>query len=694
MALDCGCAILLPGRGKAIRGNAHRHVMLAQGRSASHDGVDCGAMGRMGHGAGQPDGTESTHEPSMHRWSKLFIPTLREAPADAEVASHQLLLRAGYIRQLGAGIYSYLPLGFRSLNKIISIVREEMDTIGQEFFLPAIHPKEVWEESGRWTGMGANMFRLQDRKGADLALGMTHEEVMTSIARNEMRSYKQLPQIWYQIQTKFRDEPRPKSGLLRVRQFTMKDSYSFDIDPAGLDESYNKHDAVYRRIFNRCGLEFVAVDADSGAMGGSQSQEFMVYTEAGEDVIASARDENGKVVYAANIEKATSKLEPVVDLEPTGTGLPELVHTPGKAAIADVTEFFGIQPSQDIKCVAYMGTPAPPPLVEGLSKAIEAQPLRPVVAFLRGDHQVNDTKLNAVAGTAELRPMLPEELSIHIGGPAGYLGPIGISQVMSADALEDLRLTFSIHTIEGVLRAEPKEGLRTIVVINEGLLGRKNLVAGANKVDHHYRNVTPGRDFQWTVAADIRNVNAGEPDPVSGQPLRLGKAVEIGHIFKLGYKYSESMGARVLDRNGKETTPIMGSYGIGIERILTAAIEQSAAKAGKNDRGEWSYALPASVAPYEVVVTVTKQTDATLAEAGETIAADLERAGFDVLLDDRDGSAGVKFKDADLTGVPYRITVGKRLADGYVELVDRLQGTTQELMTDNVVAALQNLILR
>src|SRR6202046_4559534 len=265
----------------------------------------------------------------MHRWSQLFIPTLRNTPADAEAPSHKLLLRAGYIRQLGAGIYSYLFLGNRSVNKIIAIVRQEMDIIGQEFLLPTLHPRELWEESGRWAGMGENMFRLQDRKGADLCLGMTHEEVITSIARNELRSYKQLPQIWYQIQTKFRDEPRPKSGLMRVRQFTMKDSYSFDIDAAGLDKSYNKHDAAYRAIFTRCGLEFVAVEADSGAMGGSQSQEFMVYTEAGEDLIASSPS-----AYAATLEKATSKLTPIEDLEPTGDGKPELVHTPGKASIA------------------------------------------------------------------------------------------------------------------------------------------------------------------------------------------------------------------------------------------------------------------------------------------------------------------------------------------------------------------------
>src|SRR6201993_179110 len=286
----------------------------------------------------------------MHRWSRLFIPTLREAPADAEVASHKFLVRSGYIRQLGAGIYSYLFLGNRSINKIIGIVREEMDRIGQEFYLPALNPKEIWEESGRWSGMGDNMFRLQDRKNAEFCLAMTHEEIVTDIARKELRSYKQLPQIWYQIQTKYRDEPRPKAGLLRVRTFIMKDSYSFDLDEAGLDVSYTKHDQAYRAIFTRCGLSFVAVEADSGAMGGSQSQEFMVYTDAGEGLHRS-RPEGG---YAANLEKAISQLAPVTELDPTGDGKPELVSTPGIAAVADVARFFNISEAQDIKCVAYM----------------------------------------------------------------------------------------------------------------------------------------------------------------------------------------------------------------------------------------------------------------------------------------------------------------------------------------------------
>jgi len=581
----------------------------------------------------------------MHRWSKLFIPTLREAPTDAVVASHQILLRAGYVRQLGAGLYSYLFLATRSINKIVAIVREEMDRIGQEMYLPALNPAEIWQESGRWTGMGENMFRLKDRKGADLCLGMTHEEIMTSIARSEIRSYKQLPQIWYQIQTKFRDEPRPKSGLLRVRQFTMKDSYSFDLNEEGLDVSYKLHDEAYRRIFTRCGLSFVAVEADSGAMGGSQSQEFMVYTEAGEDLIASSPDGQ----YAANIEKATSTLVAVEDLP--GEGAPELVHTPGQKTIDDVSTFLNVAQHHQIKTMALIATW--PEDAKGVAKT------RTVVAFLRGDHQLNETKLSSLVAGAELRPMVAEEIFATFNAPAGYLGPIGL------------------------------DSEKTLVVLDKSLEGRTNLIAGANKEEHHLRNVTPGRDFKPTVIADIRNINEGEPDPLTGQPLRLGKAVEIGHIFKLGYKYSESMGARVLDQNGKEIMPIMGCYGIGIERILTSAMERSAANMGLSDRGDIRYALPASIAPFQVVVTVTKQSDATLAEAGETIAKALEAAGFDVLLDDRDQSAGVKFKDADLIGVPYRVNVGKKLVDGLVELVDRLTGNTIECPVGEVVPQLQ-----
>jgi prolyl-tRNA synthetase len=573
----------------------------------------------------------------MHRWSKLFIPTLREAPSDAEVASHKFLLRAGYVRQLAAGLYSYLFLGQRSVNKIISIVREEMDTIGQEFYLPGLGTRELWEESGRWTAMGDNMFRLKDRKGAELCLGMTHEETMTDIARNELRSYKQLPQIWYQIQTKFRDEPRPKSGLLRVRQFTMKDAYSFDIDAAGLDVSYKKHYDVYERIFTRCGLDFVAVEADTGAMGGSASHEFMVYTNAGEDLVASCP----KCRYAANVEKATSQLDAVEDLAPTGSGEVEEVSTPGKRTIEEVSEYLGVSPKHKIKTMAMMGT-----FVTNEGKPLTAR----IVALVRGDHQLNEAKLMAATGAIEVRPMQEEEIQELFKSPAGYLGPVGLKNTWQADKMDELF---------------------TIVVADEALKGRKNFVTGANKEDFHIRNVTPERDFTVAKYADLRVVNEGEPCPNCGTPLKVAKAVEVGHIFKLGYKYSQSMGASVLDHNGKEVTPIMGSYGIGIERILTSAIEQS------NDaEGFW---LPRSIAPFDVIVTLTNTKDEALVRAGEEIAQALEKAGYDVLLDDRDERAGVKFKDADLIGVPYRINVGKKVSEGKVEWVNRATRTAEDV---------------
>src|SRR3974390_1354937 len=485
----------------------------------------------------------------MHRWSKLFIPTLREAPADAEVASHKFLVRAGYIRQLAAGIYSFLFLGQRSMLKIANIVREEMNRIGQEFHLPALHPRELWEASGRWQAMGENMFRLKDRGGRDLCLGMTAEEVMAEIARKELRSYKQLPQIWYQIQSKFRDEPRPKSGLLRVRQFTMKDSYSFDMDAAGLDVSYQKHHDVYCNIFTRCRLKFVVVHADSGAVGGSGSQEFMVYTDAGEDLVASC----GDCGYAANLEKATSRLEPVEELAPTGDGKPELVHTPGKGAIADVSEFLDVQPRQDIKAVGYMA-------ILRSANAKEAPKAQGVAVFLRGDHTVSETKLLGVLSgelrkrdkgidVAELRPMAADEVEQFFAGPGGFIGPVGPQ--------------FAKQALEGFT-----------AVMDTGLEGRHDMICGANKLDYHFRNITPGRDFQPTVIADVRNAVEGEGCPNCGHALKIGRAVEIGHIFQLGDKYTKSMGVSVLDEHGKEVMPIMGCYGIGLERILTACVSR------------------------------------------------------------------------------------------------------------------------
>ena len=572
----------------------------------------------------------------MHRWSKLFIPTLREAPADAEVASHKYLLRAGYIRQLAAGLYSYLFLGQRSVLRIIDIVREEMNTIGQEFYLPAMHPREVWETSGRWKVMGDNMFRLKDRGGRDLCLGMTHEEIMTDIARRELRSYKQLPQIWYQIQTKFRDEQRPKSGLIRVRQFTMKDSYSFDMDAAGLDVSYQKHYEAYKRIFDRCGLKYAVVEAHSGAMGGSQSHEFMVMTEAGEDMVASC----SKCGYAANLEKASSTLPAVEDLP--GDARPREVSTPGTKTIEAVSAFLKISPVNTIKTLALMQ-------MEEDKKNPGEKRVRPVIVLLRGDHSLNEAKMSAALGGREFRPMHPEEIEQIFRAPVGFLGPVNMPAAGDPN-------------IGSITQRMIMESLPLLLADN-ALKGRKNLVAGANQENFHLTHITPGRDFHPTEWADLRNASAGEGCPNCGKPLAVGKAMEIGHIFKLGYKYSESMGSTVLDKDGKEVAPIMGSYGIGIERILAAAIEQ-----GNDAEGFW---LPPAIAPFDVVVTPTNMSDATLVKTGEEIATRMEQAGYSVLLDDRDERPGVKFKDADLVGIPYRINVGKKVTEGQAEVVSR-----------------------
>ena len=542
-------------------------------------------------------------------WSKLFIPTLRENPAEAEVVSHQLLLRAGYIRQLAAGIYSYLYLAQRSMLKITAIVREEMDAIGaQEMLLPEIHPAELWQESGRWDVMGDNMFRLKDRFGRSLCLGMTEEEVMTSIARGELRSYKQLPQIWYQIQTKFRDEPRPKSGLLRVRQFIMKDSYSFDLDAAGLDVSYQKHYDAYCRIFDRCGLKYSVVEAHSGAMGGSQSHEFMVASDAGEDFVVRCPS----CGYAANLEKAVSRATAPAAADPEGDLSPEEFHTPGQKTIADLTQFTGKPETSQIKSLVLVA--------DG----------KPVLALVRGDHSLSETRFSSAIGAVDFRPAHPEEIKELFGAEAGSLGPVGVKNMR--------------------------------VIADEALRGRHNMIGGANKDDYHLRHITPEEDFQPEFF-DLRQVLAGDFCVECGGPLELIKTVEVGHIFKLGYKYSESMGLRVLTEAGTEIAPIMGSYGIGIERILSAAIELY------NDKDGMS--LPAPIAPFDVVVTPVNFTDKAQRAAAEEIYAACRKDDLDTLLDDRDERPGVKFKDADLIGIPYRITVGKKLAQGMVEITDR-----------------------
>ena len=549
-------------------------------------------------------------------WSKLFIPTLRETPAEAEVPSHQLLLRGGYIRQLSAGIYSYLFLAQRTLLKVMAIVREEMDAIGaQEMFLPALHPAEIWHESGRWDVMGDNMFRLKDRFQRDLCLGMTHEEVMTTIGR-ELRSYKQLPQIWYQIQTKFRDEARPKSGLLRVRQFLMKDSYSFDMDHAGLDAAYEKHYRAYCRIFERCGLQYLAVEAHSGAMGGSQSHEFMVASEAGEDYVVVCP----QCHYSANMEKAVANPAAPRVPDPEGDFPPEEFHTPGRKTIAEVAAFTGLPESSQMKSLVLVA--------DG----------RPVLALVRGDHQLSETKFAGATGDPVFRPARPEEIRAWFGAEAGSLGPVGLNNIP--------------------------------ILADQALQGRRNMIAGANKDDYHLRHVTPGEDFEPEYH-DLRQVAAGDTCVNCGHTLDIVKTVEVGHIFKLGYRYSEAMGLRVLNADGEEVTPIMGSYGIGIERILSAAVELYHDKDGM--------ILPPSIAPFTVVVTPVNIADAAQREAANEIYRNALALGLDALLDDRDERPGVKFKDADLIGIPFRITVGKKLANGMVELVERAGKKSRDL---------------
>jgi len=557
-------------------------------------------------------------------WSRLYIPTLRETPAEAEVASHRLLLRAGYIRQLAAGIYSYLFAAQRSLNRIQRIVREEMDAIGaQEVYLPALNPAEVWQQSGRWDIMGDNLFRLRDRFGRELCLAMTHEEVVTTIARGELRSYKQLPQIWYQIQTKFRDEARPKSGLLRVRQFLMKDSYSFDMDQAGLDAAYDKHYQAYCRIFQRCGLDYLVVEAHSGAMGGSQSHEFMVTSDAGEDFVAVCQG----CGHAANLEKAVAEASPHQAPDPAGDLAPEPFHTPGRKTIAEVAQFTGLPETSQMKSLVLVA--------DG----------KPVLVLLRGDHQLNEAKFSAVSGDPEFRPAQPDEIREWFGAAAGSLGPVGVSNMQ--------------------------------ILADRALAGRRNMIAGANRDDYHLRHVTPGEDFQAELL-DLRQVAAGDTCARCGAALDIRKTVEVGHIFKLGYKYSESMGLRVLSIDGKEVTPIMGSYGIGIERILCAAVELFHDQDGM--------ILPAAIAPFHVVITPANNSDEAQRAAAHRIYRECLDLGLDALLDDRDERPGVKFKDADLIGVPQRVVVGRKLASGLVEVVDRKTRQAREVAEGRAAA--------
>jgi prolyl-tRNA synthetase len=554
------------------------------------------------------------------RWSKAFIPTLRDDPADAEAVSHKLLVRAGFMRQLMAGVYSLLPLGQRSVRKIEAIVREEMNRIGaQEFSLPSLQPRELWDRSGRWTTMGSEMFQFEDRRGSPVGLGMTHEEVFAHLA-SELRSYKQLPQIWYQFQTKFRDEARPKSGLLRVREFTMKDSYSLDVDWEGLDTAFERHFEAYRRIFKRLGFETVAVEASSGAMGGNQSVEFMLKSTAGEDWVAGC-DACG---YAANVEKATSRLLEVED--DAGPEAPEKFATPGVRTIEDLEKFEGGAPgSRQVKTLVYR-----------VDEKI-------VLLLLRGNDVLAEQKLIDTVEGELIRPASAEEVKAALGALPGSLGAVGVTD----------------HYI----------------IADEALRGRRDMVTGANEDDFHLRGVDIERDIEVKAWLDLRAVQHGETCPMCEESLAVYKTIEVGHIFKLGTKYSEVMGAQVLDGKGKAAAIVMGSYGIGLERSMAAVVEANNDEAG--------IIWPVNIAPFEVVVSVVKPKQVECLEAGERIYEALLGGGIDVILDDRDERPGVKFKDADLIGIPYRVTVGpKGLQDGMVEFKRRRDGETHDLAVD------------
>jgi prolyl-tRNA synthetase len=566
------------------------------------------------------------------RWSHAFIPTLRDDPAEAEAVSHRLLLRAGFVRQLSAGHYSMLPLGQRVRSKIDRIIREEMDAIGgQQFHLPALHPAEVWKKSGRWDLMGEEMFRLVDRKGADNVLGMTHEEVFAMLA-SELFSYRQLPQIWYQIQTKFRDEPRPKSGVLRVREFTMKDAYTLDVDTEGLDRGFQKHYGAYTRIFARFGLGAVPVEASSGAMGGAGSIEFMVRSPAGEDWIVTC----GSCDYRANLERATSRLPDVDDPDEVPT--PEPFDTPGIRTIRALAEAFPdiAGPDRQLKSLVYV--------IDG----------QLTLVVVRGDHDLQEQKLADGVGAVDLRPATAEEIQTALGAGPGSLGAVGVTDIP--------------------------------VLADHAVSGRRGLVTGANRDDVHLRNVDTDRDLAVTRWLDLRAVGDGEACPQDGGPLELWKGIEVGHIFKLGTKYSEAMGATVQDDAGGVHPIVMGSYGIGLERSMAAVVET-----WHDDRG---IVWPLPVAPYEVVITTLRADDERVRANGDGMYELLRHAGIDVILDDRVERPGVKFADAELVGIPYRVTLGPKGIDGgVVELTARRGMETTEVPIDEIVATLSARVL-
>ncbi|CAN7699352.1 proline--tRNA ligase [Paenibacillus sp. LjRoot56] len=564
------------------------------------------------------------------RQQRLLNPTLRDVPGDAEAASHRLMLRAGLIRQLSSGIYSYLPLGLKALQHIQTIVREEMDRAGaQEMLMPALHPAELWKASGRWDVYGPELMRLEDRNGREFALGATHEEVITTLVKDEIHSYKKLPVTLYQIQTKYRDERRPRFGLLRGREFLMKDAYSFDRSASGLDASYQAMFDAYVNIFTRCGLQFRAVEADSGAIGGTDTHEFMALADVGEDTIVHCPS----CQYAANLEKASGV---ITNEGASSTDVPHAqptkIHTPGITSIKQLSQFLTIAPQQIIKSVAVQADGAP------------------VIMLIRGDLEINEIKLKQVLGVDEITMLTEAEIKV-LGSIAGFIGPVGLSTVK--------------------------------LLADTSIRGLNNAVVGANEADYHLQHVDVQRDLGALTYVDVRNVGQGESCIHCGHELAFAKGIEVGHVFKLGTKYSESLGASFSDENGVSEPMIMGCYGIGVSRVLAAVIEQH-----QDERG---IIWPNAIAPYSIhLLTVQMKDEAQLALSEEIYHA-LTSAGYSVLWDDREERPGVKFNDADLLGFPLRLTVGKKTNERIIECKERRQGDVYELNVEQLLTHCQSL---
>ncbi|MDI6741611.1 MAG: proline--tRNA ligase [Smithella sp.] len=565
------------------------------------------------------------------RYSEMFLPTIREIPSDAEVISHQLMIRAGMIRKLTSGIYSYLPLGYRVIQKLEQIIREEMNKAGaQEVHLPMVQPVELWQESGRWVHYGKELLRFHDRHDHEYCLGPTHEEVITSLVRNDIKTYRQLPRNLYQIQTKFRDEVRPRFGVMRCREFGMKDAYSFDVDEEAAEKSYEKMFEAYNNIFRRCGLKFRPVEADSGSIGGKYSHEFMVMADSGEDAMVFCE----KCSYAANLEKAEVACpEKKIIFEDDWLPLEE-INTPNARSIEEVSVFLKVSPQDIVKTLIFNA--------DG----------KPYAVLIRGDHEVNEIKVKNYIGASDLELASDEMIQKVTGSPRGFAGPVNIN---------------------------------IPVLVDYSVIDMVNFVTGANKEDYHFLNVNIGRDFKVEAFTDLRIVTAGDSCPRCAQSVKIARGIEVGHVFKLGTKYSKSMRAFYLDKDGQEKIMIMGCYGIGIGRTVAAGIEQN-----YDDQG---IIWPMPLAPYHVIITPVNVNEKTVMDAAENLYDALMKTGIEAIFDDRDERAGVKFKDADLIGIPIRVTIGpKNLSQGNIELKIRKTGESILCKIEGVVETLQSMI--